>query len=124
MSIKSVINFILIFGVLYLGNYLFPDYIVSDGTKTLLIATLLSYFIMLVVNLILICLTSLSIKLDTVLGMMISIVYGVIFCLFAPIICMMICSNMLDGFQINGGFTYILLAVTLNIFQITDKETK
>lgn len=129
---QNIIRFIVIFLSLFIGNMLKPKYIVLDGWKTAIIATLC----ILIANIIITLLSSLGILLSTfifsffinnptsvstfILGIFINIIIiicGLPLSLYAT-------TKIVDNFQINGVLTYIILTVIIGLFSINTSQNE
>ena len=58
MRRKRIVNFIVLFLILYLGNQIAPEAIVTNGWKTTLMATVICYIAQTIVALLMIAVTT------------------------------------------------------------------
>ena len=107
--LKNIINFLVILGLFFVGNKYFPEHVHVQDTKTLIIATLTMFIvgILAAYTVVLLC-----------------IIIPLIGCLsaVAPIfivpIQLMLTSYYIEGFEINGFWTYIFLWIVISIFAV------
>lgn len=125
---KQIINFIITFIILYLGNLIAPDYIVSDSWKTLLLATAIIFVAELIAELIVFVIAIITTILDSkfVSEALIIIVYAIVFAiaLLSSAIALKVAVNVVPNFAINGIWTYIIVAVLMTFLSVSGSSKK
>ena len=124
---KRIINFIVLFFILYLGNQIAPDAIVTNGWKTTLIATVICYIAQTIVALMMIAITAGGYAIGARIGHMWLIylfTFGLILiAICLPAIALYISGQVLDGFAVHGTITYAVLIFMINILSYSDKKS-
>lgn len=128
---KTIINFILSFAVLFLASVIAPTYIVAENWKTAMLASAVCaaievlIFIFIFVSLAVLSHISWetgSYCLEKIVNIVAIIEIG-LYIISTPIV-LYITQKLIDNFQINGIFTYIVLSIILSIFQISNSQNK
>lgn len=115
---RNLFNLLLTFGVFWVGNEYFKEYISISDTKTLIIATLLMVAIGYLFGL-LMAVSVLTIPIG--IGCLTTIVLFFVAIILTPIKLLLL-DKYLVGFDINGFWTYVILTCVLSIFSIKTKS--
>lgn len=118
---RKIVNAILFGGVLYLGNMLFPEYVVVTGLKTIIVAVLLYYAADFVYGLAITALSILGAAFGAG-GAVIAVIPIIISALFYIPLKLWLLSTYMPGISINGILTYILLTAAISIFSLEVKS--
>jgi hypothetical protein len=110
--IRNIINFFVIAALFFLGNKYYPEYIYAQDTKTLIIATITMFVIGIVAGLLVI---ALFIALPPI-GCL-----SVIALIFIVPIQLALTSYYIDGFEVNGFWTYVFLWFVISICTVRVK---
>lgn len=116
--IRNIVNFFVIAALFFLGNKYYPEFIYAQDTKTLIIATLTMFVIGIVAAIVvlILCIVVPPIGLISIIAM-----------IFIVPIQLMLTSHFIDGFEINGFWTYALLTFVISMFTVrvkVDTENK
>ena len=124
---KRIINFIALFLILYLGNQIAPDAIVSNGWKTTLMATIICYIAQTIVALLMIAVTTGGYVIVAKIGwtwLFYLFTFGLILiAICLPAIALYVSVQVLDGFAVHGTITYVILIFMINILSYSDKKS-
>ena len=124
---KRIINFIALFLILYLGNQIAPDAIVSNGWKTTLTATIICYIAQTIVALLMIAVTTGGYVIVAKIGwtwLFYLFTFGLILiAICLPAIALYVSGQVLDGFAVHGTITYVILIFMINILSYSDKKS-
>lgn len=124
---KRIINFIALFLILYLGNQIAPDAIVSNGWKTTLMATIICYIAQTIVALLMIAVTTGGYVIVAKIGwtwLFYLFTFGLILiAICLPAIALYVSGQVLDGFAVHGTITYVILIFMINILSYSDKKS-
>lgn len=123
---KQLLNFGILFGVLFLGNMIVPECIVSDSWQTTLLAavvcTCAECICGVLTGLLMIMLTWVSAKTDSRILFIATIVIVVAATLAVPAIGLLLCSKYVSSFAVNGWFTYVVLALLISLLSFSDSK--
>ncbi|WP_179280982.1 phage holin family protein [Paenibacillus sp. XY044] len=115
---RNILNFLVTFLVFWVGNQYFNQYISITDTKTLVIASLLMFIISLLFSLAMV----LSVMLITVgIGCLTTPALIIASIVLTPIKLWLL-DKYLNGFEIHGFWTYVILTIVLSIFTAKVKE--
>ena len=121
---RTLYNSLVYFLVILLGSMLFPEYIVCDGWKMALQVTVI-HVVLAVVYCIAVFLIMLITIIPSNILRVISIITAIILALASTLISLIIAEHMIDGFEVNGVFTYIAIMILTSMFSIkSNKENK
>lgn len=117
---KKIINFALALLIFWCASHWFGDYVQIDGIEGLILTTLIwwisGYAIMAI------CILCLVPALAGNFGKVVAMAAIVTIIIFSSVIRLYLMQRFYSGFAINGGWTYILLALTLSIFSLGEKK--
>lgn len=121
---RTLYNSLVYFLVILLGSMIFPEYIVCDGWKMALQVTVI-HVVLAVVYCIAVFLIMLITIIPSNILRVISIITAIILALASTLISLIIAEHMIDGFEVNGVFTYIAIMILTSMFSIkASKEDK
>lgn len=125
---KRIVNFIVLFLILYLGNQIAPEAIVTNGWKTTLMATVICYIAQTIVALLMIAVTTGGYIIVAKIGwnwLFFLFTFGLILiAICLPAIALYISGQVLDGFAVHGTITYAVLIFMINILSYSDKKSR
>lgn len=121
---RKILNFIILFLILTLGNQIAPEAIVTDGWKTTLLVTVICYIAEEIIS-ILIAITFIggifvSVWKDNTPLFVIAIIVLLISIGGIPILALIICEHFIPAFAVNGTVTYIILMLCINILSVSE----
>jgi len=115
---RNILNLVLTGLVFWMGNEYFNEYIFIVDTKTLIIATLLMVGIGYLFGLLM---TASMLLVPLGIGCLTTAVLFLVAIVLTPIKLYLL-DKYLQGFDINGFWTYVILTVSLSIFSISVKS--
>lgn len=125
---RKIINFVVLFLILTLGNMVAPQHVLSTDWKVTLIATVVCTIAMYLAGLIAGAVTVVSawhsFENIKVMQFIVTIVFAVIISFVMPAIGLLICDRCITGFAINGFGTYFLLTAIINLLNVGDKKER
>lgn len=117
---RNILNFLVTFLVFWIGNEYFNPYLSITDTKTLLIASLLMFLISLLFSLAMV----MSVMLITVgIGCLTTPALMLASIVLTPIKLWLL-DKYLNGFEIHGLWTYVILTLVLSLFTVKVKERR
>ena len=120
---KNIMNFIILFMVLFLGNKIAPEAIVSESWKTTLLAAVICMVAEVIMGLCIAIFAAVAAAGIRRLGMILALLAFIIISGYMlPISALWVCGWIIDGFQIHGIATYAILALTINVLSISGKK--
>lgn len=123
-NIKQIVNLIILFLMLFVGNMIAPDYIVTSDLKTTIVATVMCFIgtdILQWLSLVIIVpLWTSGIKRNDRLIMIIAFIFTVTANSIAFIAMLSITTHYIEGFAINGVITYAVITVLYGILLVED----
>ena len=117
---RNILNLLLTFGVLWLGNSFFNDSVQISDTKTMVIASLIMFGISMAYGILLLFSASL---IPIGVGCFTTVILFVVGIGLTPIKLLLL-NKYLEGFTISGFWTYVLITVCLSIFTINFKSNE
>ena len=120
---KNIINFMILFLVLFLGNKIAPKAITSESWKTTLLAAVICMVTEVIMGLCITIFATVVVAGIRRFGMILALLAFIIVsgCML-PIFALWVCGRIIDGFQIHGIATYAILALTINVLSISGKK--
>jgi uncharacterized membrane protein YvlD (DUF360 family) len=113
-KMKKIINALVTFGALWLGNEYFNEYIAIDNIKTMIIAVALMFAIDYIYGLLMI---ASFVTIPIGVGCLTMIVLVLVAFILTPLKLYLL-DTYLIGFDLNGFWTYLILTGVLSIFTI------
>ena len=111
---RTLLNLVIGGLVLWAASRLFPATVQIDGTRTLILATVLIWVVSLDIGLL--CL--LIMRIGAVFENWLWVIIGIILVLFSEVIAMTILSNHLNGFMVVGFWPKVLLSICFSLFRL------
>jgi hypothetical protein len=112
--IRNIINFFVILALFFIGSEYFPEHIYAQDTKTLIIATLTMFIIGTVAGIIVVALLVLIPPIGC---------FAILAIIFIVPIELILTSHYINGFEINGFWTYALLSFVISLFSLRVNAT-
>lgn len=125
---KRIINFIILFLVLHIGNMVAPDRIVTTGWKGTLIAAVICMVFEVLLSWALYAFLGIGMvaisRTMSVIMLILIVVAAILAALILPGIGLYLTDYVREGFAIHGVFTYGILIVILNLLAYSDKPSQ
>ena len=125
---KRIINFIILFLVLHIGNMVAPDRIVTTGWKEILIAAVICMVFEVLLSLVLYAFLGIGMvvisRTMSVLMLILIVAAAILAAFILPGIGLYLVDRVRPEFAIHGILTYGVLIVVLNLLAYSDKPNQ
>lgn len=112
--IRNIVNFFVILALFFIGSKYFPEHIYAQDTKTLIIATLTMFIVGIIAGIIVIGLLAIVPPIGCL---------AAIALIFIVPIELILTSHYINGFEINGFWTYVFLTLVISLFSVRVNAT-
>lgn len=121
---RTLYNSLVYFLVILLGSMIFPEYIVCDGWKMALQVTVIHVILAVIYCIAVVLLMLITIIPSNILRV-ITVISAFVLALASTLISLRIAEHIIEGFEVNGIFTYIAIMILTSMFSIkASKEDK
>lgn len=120
---KNFLYFIADFAIIFIGSLVFPDYIVLNNWKDAVIATLIWWGIVAICNLISLAFIGIASIKTNISTIVIALVLTISLGLASSFIGLLVATHIVEGFAINGFWTWIIVVVLSTLFSIDPNQS-